>query len=277
MKVLVTGANGQLARCLNDLEPNWIYLDRTKFDLSSRTSIESQIKNLKPDVIINCAAYTNVELAEDESEKAHLINGYNLKCLATTNAHIIHISTDYVFDGTKDKPYFIDEVPKPINEYGKSKLLGERIIQEFSKNYTIIRTSWVYSEYGKNFFKTIFHAAQNRPELKVVNDQWGSPTYARDLAKFIISKVNNNSDANREILHFTGRPYCTWFDFASEIVKYSNPDCKVTPVSSSEFPTKAKRPQNSMLYCGAVHGSIDVDWKQSLKECVLNYLIIDKK
>ena len=271
MKVIVTGANGQLAKCINDLEPNWIYLDRGQLNLESRESIENKISQNKPDLIINCAAYTNVELAQDESEKAHKINGFNLKFLANTNARIIHISTDYVFDGLKSGPYFTDEVPNPINEYGKSKLLGERIIQEFSKSYTIIRTSWVYSEYGKNFFKTIFHAALVRDELKVVNDQWGSTTYARDLAKYIISIAKDNSSTKKEILHFTGKLYCTWFDFACEIVKYANPKCKVTPVSSSEFRTKAKRPQNSMLYCGASHDVLNIDWKESLKECVNRY------
>jgi dTDP-4-dehydrorhamnose reductase len=267
MKVIVTGANGQLGSCLKDIEPTWVYLDRSELDLSSRESISTALKKYNPKVIVNCAAYTNVELAEDESEKAHLVNGHNLMELTKTKAHLVHISTDYVFDGSLKRPYFSLDVPCPINEYGKSKLLGERIIQSHSKSYSIIRTSWVYSEYQNNFFKTIFGLAKRLPKLTVVNDQFGAPTYARDLAKYIANKTNTLSWGKSDLLHFTGSPYCTWYDFAKEIGKYSNKKCQFSPVSSSEYPTNAQRPVNSRLYTNELMRP----WKESLKECVTRY------
>jgi dTDP-4-dehydrorhamnose reductase len=267
MKVIVSGSTGQLGKCLKDIEPSWTYLDRSEFDLSSKASIHNAIVKYQPDLIINCGAYTNVELAEDESEIAHQINGHNLKAFKDFKGHLVHISTDYVFDGALDRPYFTSDVPCPINTYGSSKLLGERVISENSSNYSIIRTSWVYSEYGKNFFKTIYNAAKSRNELKVVNDQYGAPTYARDLARYIVWKTHQNLWNKQEILHYSGKNYCTWYDFAKEIVEISNPNCEVSPVDSSQFPTKAKRPKNSRLYCTEQMRP----WKEALKECANRY------
>lgn len=267
MKVIVTGATGQLGKCLKDIEPTWIYLNRSEFDLASPTSIKAAIKKYNPDFIINCGAYTNVELAEDESSLARAINGDNLQAFKGYKGHLVHISTDYVFDGSLDRPYFTNDVPCPINAYGASKLHGERVISENVSQYSIIRTSWVYCEYGKNFFKTIYNAAKVRDELKVVNDQFGAPTYARDLARYIVWKTQQNLWNKQEILHYSGKNYCTWYDFAKEIVEISNPDCKISPVDSSQFPTKAKRPTNSRLFCTEQMRP----WKEALKECANRY------
>ena len=262
MKILVTGKNGQLGRSIKKFISNYDHheftlVGREELDLSSSEGISKYFGTHSYfDVIVNCAAYTAVDCAEDETDLADKINHQAVKKLAefanSKNAKFIHISTDYVFDGKNESLYLESDNPNPINVYGKTKLLGEKtVLETMPNNALIIRTSWVYSEFGNNFVKTMLKLGYEKNEINVVSDQIGSPTYASDLARAILHIISNDNFSKKsfptEIFHFSNMGETSWSDFAKEIFKVSNLNCKVTPIDSEQYPTPAIRPQNTTL------------------------------
>lgn len=258
MKVVLTGANGQLGRCLQDVFPeDWdihafgsLELDITNYDDVGK------ILEITPDVIINAAAYTKVDLAEVEIEQAYAVNAmgvYHLaKAAKKTDARLIHVSTDYVFDGSKRIPYTETDATCPINVYGQSKLAGENLALATHVDTLILRTSWVFSEYGNNFLKTMLRIGRTNQQLRIVGDQVGTPTYARDIANSIIHLIKNHTNV-RGILNIAGKDICSWAEFATQIFQtitqlddnYNLP--KVIDITTSEYPMAAKRPLYSVL------------------------------
>jgi len=290
MKILVTGKNGQLGRSIQKLISNYDHhkftlVGREELDLSSSKSISKYFDtNPHFDVIINCAAYTAVDRAEEEEDLADQINHLAVKHLAefanSQNAKLIHISTDYVFDGKNESLYLESDNPNPINVYGKTKLLGEKAVLEImSNNAMVIRASWVFSEFGNNFVKTMLKLGSEKNEINVVSDQLGSPTYACDLAKAILHIILNDNFNKKsfptEIFHFSNLGETSWSDFAKEIFKLANLNCTVTPICTDQYPTPAIRPQNTTLSKEKItsHFRLQIpSWQQSLKEC-LNEMI----
>ncbi len=256
-KILVTGANGQLGRCLNDLVTiknnenlQFVFVDRNQFDVTDRNLIETFFFSNKIDFCVNCAAYTNVDLAETEVEKAFSINSDGPGFLAAEcreqQSVFIHISTDYVFDGNSQTPYLPGDRTNPINVYGKSKLAGEENALAQNPNSIIIRTSWLYSDYGKNFYTTMKRLMTEREEISVVNDQIGKPTNANDLASYIYKLIENDS-TEFGIHHFAGPEIMSWYEFALKIAAENGLKTKINPIPTSAYPTAAKRPMWSVL------------------------------
>lgn len=256
-KVLVTGANGQLGKCLQDavlanpIESfHFLFCDRTQLDISNKEIVESFFFSNKIDICVNCAAYTAVDLAESETELAFKINSDAVNFLAEEcreqDAKFIHISTDYVFDGNSSKPYLPTDQTNPINVYGKSKLAGEKWALGTNPKSIVIRTSWVYSQYGKNFYTTMLRLMKERDELNIVSDQIGKPTDANDLAKYILDVIKSN-DSNYGIRNFSGNEIMSWYDFAKKIAKENGFSVKINPIPTSSYPTPAKRPMWSVL------------------------------
>lgn len=256
-KVLVTGAKGQLGHCLRDLvERNpynglqFIFMDHHQLDISQKELIETFFFSNRIDYCINCAAYTNVDAAETEIEKAFSVNSDGPAFLAEEcreqNSVLIHISTDYVFAGNSDKPYLPDDIPDPPNVYGKSKLEGEKRALNQNSKTIIIRTSWLYSQYGKNFYTTMLRLMAEKDELNVVNDQIGKPTNANDLAAYIYGLIVSN-DNNFGIRHFTGKEQMSWYEFALKIASENGFKTKINPIPTSDYPTPAIRPKWSVL------------------------------
>ena len=286
MKILVTGKNGQLGRSIQKFISNYDHHEftltgREELDLSSLESISKYFDdNCHFDVIVNCAAYTAVDRAEDELELADKINHQAVKQLArfanSLNARLIHISTDYVFDGKNESLYLESDKTNPINIYGKSKLLGENaVLETMSNNALLLRTSWVYSEFGHNFVKTMLRLGNEKNEISVVSDQIGSPTYASDLAKAILHIISNDNFIKQsfqsEVFHFSNIGETSWSDFAKEIFKLEHLNCKVTPISSEQYPTLAIRPKNTTLSKEKItkHFKLQIpSWKKSLEECL---------
>jgi len=291
MRILVTGKNGQLGKSIhkivntkidnNQSSDEFIFVGREDLDLSSENSISHYFgNNDKFDIIINCAAYTQVDKAEQEVELANQINHLAVKQLASfaskQQAKLIHISTDYVFDGESDKPYTETDVTNPINVYGKTKLAGEKAIQGFMPtNAIIIRTSWMYSEYGNNFVKTMLRLGKERDELNVVSDQIGSPTYATDLADAILeiikSKEFREENQTTQIYHYSNEGEINWYEFAKEIFKIAKIDCKVNPITTQQYPAPAKRPRNTIMNSDKIIGTYNVKtlfWKASLDSSI---------
>tara|TARA_R110002020_G_scaffold12422_25_gene45620 strand:- start:431 stop:1201 length:771 start_codon:yes stop_codon:yes gene_type:complete len=252
--VLITGANGQLGQCLQKIAPlykdlKFTFKNSKDLDITDSLSIKKIFASGDFHFCINCAAYTNVEQAEKKPDIAYRVNAEGVKNLANVcksyNTTLIHISTDYVFDGEKDAPYTVKDVPNPINEYGKSKLLGEKHIQEIMDNYCIIRTSWLYSEFGKNFYKTILKKAKAGENLSVTDEQLGCPTNANNLALHIVEKLIQNN--NFGIEHFTDGYFCTWFGFAKKILIEHKLQNMVQLRRDRNYRTFARRPVNSVL------------------------------
>jgi dTDP-4-dehydrorhamnose reductase len=252
--ILITGGNGQLGTELRHLldEKNIEYIstDAGEMDITDELATMTFIKKVKPSVIYHCAAYTAVDKAEDEGkeigEKINVDGTRNVALAAkAVNATLVYISTDYVFDGTlKDGEYSTDAHTNPQNEYGRTKLLGEKAVEENMENYYIIRTSWVFGQYGHNFVFTMQKLAETRDTLTVVNDQFGRPTWTRTLAEFMDFVIEK--EAPYGIYHLSNDESCSWYEFATEILK-DNPNVKVLPVTSEEFPQKATRPQYSVM------------------------------
>ena len=251
INVLVTGSNGQLASCIKDRAKqqkglHFIYTDYQELNICNVNDVEAFFKtNQKIDYCINCAAYTAVDKAETEVEKAFEINAQGAKNLALVcdeqGAVLIHVSTDFVFDGDKTEPYTETDIPKPISVYGASKLQGEVEIQKTLKKHFIIRTSWLYSEHGANFMKTMLRLAETRDEISVVSDQIGTPTYAGDLADVILKIITSNS-RSFGLYHYSNEGVASWYDFAKAIFEGSNLKIKTTPIKTEAYPTPAKRP-----------------------------------
>lgn len=276
MKVLVTGANGQLGydvvKVLKLRNIECCGTTRNDFDVCDFTRAEKYITAFHPDVIIHCAAYTAVDKAEDEKELCRAVNAVGTENIAKIckkiNARMLYISTDYVFDGTKDGYYEVDDIPNPINVYGQTKLEGEQAVQKILDRYFIVRISWVFGEYGNNFVKTMLRLGKERKEINVVSDQIGSPTYTKDLAKLLVDMIQTDKYG---VYHATNEGECSWAEFAEEIFKVAEFNVKVNYITTSEYPTKAKRPKNSMLSKENLISNtfylLD-DWKSAVKRYI---------
>lgn len=279
MNILITGSNGQLGNEMRRVSANsndrYIFTDIDDLDITNLESIQLILKEKKIDVIVNCAAYTNVDKAEDDKDTAEKINHRAVYYLAIAakeaNATLIHISTDYVFDGNNNTPYTETEMTSPLGVYGITKLAGENAIKEVGCKYIIIRTAWLYSQFGKNFVKTILNLTANKDSLKVVFDQVGTPTYANDLAKGIYHIISHRLLNHQGIYHFSNEGVCSWYDFATEIRNLSKNDCNIYPCHSIDFPSKVKRPHYSVLDKTLFRETFGFKipyWKDSLINCI---------
>ena len=279
--ILITGANGQLgqelqkaAKRTTNSDFSFVFTDVDTLDIRDKAQIRAFINKYNINVIINAAAYTAVERAETEVDLAYSLNENGVANLADIarefNLLLIHISTDYVFDGTSRSPYKTTDKTNPLSVYGKSKLAGENAIRHSGCRSVIIRTSWLYSEYGNNFVKTMIRLGKERKEINVVNDQTGAPTYAGDLAAVIltfIEKKNNIKGCN--VYHYANEGVISWYDFAVEILTLSKSDCKINPISAEFYPSKAVRPQYSVFDLSKIKKELEIeipDWKESLKK-----------
>ena len=282
INVLVTGSNGQLASCIKDRAKqhkglHFIYTDYQELDIRNLNDVEEFFKtHPKIDYCINCAAYTAVDKAETEVEKAFEINAQGSKNLALVcNAQdtiLIHVSTDFVFDGNRSEPYTETDTPNPISVYGASKLKGEVEIQKTLKKHFIIRTSWLYSEHGTNFMKTMLRLAETRDEINVVSDQIGTPTYAGDLAKMILNIVSSKN-TNFGLYHYSNEGVVSWYDFAKAIFEVSNLKIKVNAIKTKAYPTPAKRPVYSVIDKTKVKSVLGIEilnWQDRLKRHLTN-------
>jgi len=271
---LVVGANGQLGNELRLLLQNKAeYVDKDELDITNQEAVLAFIKPEKYQAVINCAAYTAVDKAEDDEDLAYKINAEGPKNLALTGVPMIHISTDYVFDGQKCTPYIESDIADPTSVYGRTKLAGENFVLDTANTAVIIRTSWLYSEFGNNFVKTMRRLGAERESLNVVFDQVGTPTYAKDLAQAIVDILPQIKRGTKEIYHFSNEGVCSWYDFAVEIMRMSNLSCQVNPIESSQYPTKATRPSYSVMNKGKIKTEFGVKsrhWQQALRECIKN-------
>ncbi|WP_343707607.1 dTDP-4-dehydrorhamnose reductase [Flavobacterium sp.] len=276
-KILVTGATGQLGSELSALSSSypqyeWIFADRTKISLDDFDKLSSQLNEIKPDIIFNCGAYTAVDKAESEKELAFKINHLAVELIAKYSTEkkvkLIHISTDYVFDGSSSIALYEESNTNPINVYGESKLAGEIACLKENPESIIIRTSWVYSNFGNNFVKTMQRLMQEREEINVVNDQIGSPTYAADLAQAMIDIVESPKWIPG-IYNYSNEGEISWYEFALSIKEFGNYNCKVGGIPSSSYPTVAKRPNFSLLDKAKIKASYNLDipnYKESLRK-----------
>ncbi|GKW41460.1 NAD(P)-dependent oxidoreductase [Pectobacterium carotovorum subsp. carotovorum] len=284
MRILLTGANGQLGRCFQDRLPaEWEILatDTAELDITEIEHIEQTVKQFKPDAIVNAAAYTAVDKAESEPELAAKINvtgPENLAIVASKQGiRLVHVSTDYVFDGNAAEPYSEDSATNPLSVYGKTKLAGEQAVAKASSEAIIVRTAWVFSEYGNNFVKTMLRLGKERDALSVVNDQRGCPTYAGDLAQAIISLLEKNAEGG--IYHYCGDKEVSWYEFAEEIFRTAVKINKlaeaptIKPVTTREFSTVAIRPKYSTLNTSKIEviDIISSRWIESLSEIIAKF------
>ena len=252
LKFMVTGVNGQLGHDvvlkLKEMNIGVVAPGRDEFDLTNKEQVQRYIIEEKPDVIIHCAAYTAVDKAEDERDLCYSVNVEGTRAVAEAakeiDAKVVYVSTDYVFDGLGLELHSEEKEPNPVNYYGYTKEQGEKIVKAELDNYFIVRTSWVYGKNGNNFVKTMLKLAETRSEISVVSDQIGSPTYSKDLAEFIINLVKTNQYG---IYHGVNEGYCSWYEFAKAIFEKAGIEIKINPISTEEYPTKAKRPLNSRL------------------------------
>jgi len=284
MNILVTGANGQLGNCIRnaskDSSDSYILTDVAELDITDAAAVANMVKDNGIEIIINCAAYTNVDKAEDDAGFAELLNATAVRNLAeaikANDGTLIHVSTDYVFGGnTGNTPRGEDEPANPTGIYGLTKLHGEQAIAETGCKALIFRTAWLYSEYGKNFVKTMLGLTSTKPELKVVFDQAGTPTYAQDLADAIVSIINRGEyDGNEGIYHYSNEGVCSWYDFTKMIAEIAgNTACDIRPCHSSEFPSKVIRPSYSVLDKTRFKDTFGIRvpyWTDSLKKCIKN-------
>ena len=286
MNILVTGANGQLGNEMRivskETSDRYIFTDVEELDITDNEAVSKCVKENDIKVVVNCAAYTNVEKAEDDEATAELLNAqaveYIAKACKDNEATLIHISTDYVFGGDSgNTPRTENEAVNPMGAYGRTKLHGEEAIQRIGCKHIIIRTAWLYSEFGNNFVKTMRKLTAERDSLKVVFDQVGTPTYALDLAKVIGLIIERLKTANSQrpiangLYHFSNEGVASWYDFAKEICELSNNVCDIQPCHSDEFPSKVKRPSYSVLDKTKIKKTFGISipyWKDSLKKCV---------
>lgn len=284
MNILVTGANGQLGNCMRlaakESSDNYIFTDVAELDITDAGAVGRMVKENDIKAIVNCAAYTNVDKAESDAEFAEVLNAKAVRNLADAimmnDGVLIHVSTDYVFGGSKgNTPRTEDEPANPTGVYGLTKLNGEQQIVESGCKAVILRTAWLYSEFGKNFVKTMLGLTATKPELKVVFDQCGTPTYARDLADAIFDILENRKyEGNEGIYHFSNEGVCSWYDFTKMIAEYAgNTACDIQPCHSDEFPSPVVRPSYSVLdktKYKSTFGMAIPYWTDSLKVCIKN-------
>ena len=292
MRILVIGKNGQVGQSIQNLvnktsnsnlsDYGFVFVGRDELDLSKAINIQAYFEKNKFDVVINCAAFTDVEKAEVDENEASLINHMAVKEVATiaqkNNMKLIHISTDFVFDGDKREPYIESDKTSPVNIYGKTKLAGEfSAISIMKYNAVVLRSGWIYSDFGNNFVDTIIKNATLKGQLNIISDQFGTPTYANDLAQIIIDILIkdkfNEREMPSEIFHYSNEGECSWFDFAKEIVDILQIDCNLSPITSEDYPQLAKRPKYSVLSKKKISEEFDLNinyWKDSLKSCLQN-------
>lgn len=274
-KILVTGANGQLGSCLRELaateKANFVFTDVAELDITSSEAVRAMFEAEKPDWVVNCAAYTAVDKAESEPEKAELLNATAAGILATEaakiGAGIVHISTDYVFKGDDPEPRKEDDPTEPQSVYGKTKLKSEQLVAQNPK-HIILRTSWLYSIYGNNFVKTMQRLGAEKPEIGVVADQWGSPTSAHDLAKAILVAIDKPEYG---IYHFSNEGVTNWALFAEEVMALSGLDCTVNHITTDQYPTPAKRPEYSLMSKAKFSETFGIEipeWEVSLEKII---------
>jgi dTDP-4-dehydrorhamnose reductase len=278
-KILVTGAKGQLGselKVLSEIEKgfNWIFADRTELSLDNLELLQSQLEVIQPDIILNCGAYTAVDKAESEKDLADAVNHLAISCIAkycsANKVKLIHVSTDYVFDGSSAVPLSEEASTNPINVYGATKRAGELACMAENSNAIIIRTSWVYSKFGNNFVKTMQRLMQERDSISVVNDQIGSPTYAADLAQAMLVIVNAPKWIPG-IYNYSNEGEISWYDFALAIKEIGGYSCEVNGIPSAAYPTPAKRPVYSLLDKNKIKNTYGIsvpDYKDSLKKCL---------
>ncbi|MDA3871158.1 MAG: dTDP-4-dehydrorhamnose reductase [Candidatus Marinimicrobia bacterium] len=300
MNILITGADGQLGNELRvssrSSDDQFIFTDIEKFDITNKDMIESFLIKNKINLIVNCASYTAVDRAEEEPELAKKINSFGTKNLSVISENLliplIHLSTDFIFDGHKNIPYTEDDKGNPLSVYGVTKLESEINVNKYSYRSIIIRTSWLYSTFGNNFVKTMIKLGSTKNSIKVVSDQYGSPTYAKDLAEGILKIINyekaftakNNSSIlfsdnvtkRHQIYHYSNEGIITWYEFAKAIMDIGNFNCEVLPITTEEYKVLAKRPKYSALDTEKIQRDYNISipfWKDSLKECIekLNY------
>lgn len=283
-RILITGAAGQLGMEFRRIEPLFPEFDfhfaaRIDLDVTLESRVHSYIRNLLPAAVINCAAYTNVERAEDDRENADLVNASASRFLASacleSEALLVHFSTDYVFDGTKNSPYVETDDVNPVNHYGMSKLQGEREIDGTFDRYLIFRTSWLYNIYGHNFYKTMMRLAKEHGKLRVVHDQRASPTFAGSLAMDVMAILQrgiiHREHVDYGLYHYSEDGEASWFEFAEAIVKQHGMDIPVQPVTTLEFPTRAVRPAYSKLNNDRFKAAFNLPhrtWQQGLQHCI---------
>ncbi|WP_298506722.1 dTDP-4-dehydrorhamnose reductase [uncultured Maribacter sp.] len=279
-KILVTGGDGQLARCIKDVSSKYaedftfVYRNSLELNIADEEAVSKELECGTYDYCINCAAYTHVDNAEKEKEKAISVNHIGSKNLAIAckkhGTMLLHISTDFVFNGIKRVPYTEEDIEEPLSVYGSTKLFGEKEIKNNTFKYFIIRTSWLYSEYGHNFMKSMLKLGKEKEELSVVNDQIGTPTYAKDLAEvLLLFIVKENTDYG--IYNYSNEGTASWYDFATAIFEISNISVKVHPIPSKEYPLPAQRPNFSVLDKAKIKEALKIEipnWKDSLlKAC----------
>ena len=269
---LVVGANGQLGNELRLLlKEKAIYVDKDELDITDKNAVEKFFAANSFEAIVNCAAYTAVDKAESDEELAAKINADGPRNLAASGIPLIHISTDYVFDGTSCQPYTEDDLPNPQTAYGRTKYAGEQAVLATAQTAVIIRTAWLYSTFGNNFVKTMRRLGAERKSLNVVFDQIGSPTYAGDLAKAIVAILPQMKKGSKEIYHFSNEGVCSWYDLALAVMTQSDLDCEVLPIESKDYPTPAHRPFYSVLNKTKIKRDFGIkinNWAISLAECV---------
>ena len=284
MNILITGANGQLGNCMRnvakDSKDNYVFTDVAELDITDAEAVTKAVKDNDIKVIVNCAAYTNVEKAETDRDFAELLNAKAVRNLAdavkANDGTLIHVSTDYVFGGSLgNTPRNEEEPANPTGVYGETKLHGERQIAESGVKALVIRTAWLYSEYGKNFVKTMLNLTSSKPELKVVFDQVGTPTYAQDLADTIFGIIENRRfDGNEGVYHYSNEGVCSWYDFTKMIAEIAgNTGCDIQPCHSDEFPSTVTRPSYSVLDKTKIKDTFGIRvpyWTDSLKKCIAN-------
>lgn len=291
MKIVVTGANGQLGRSIRRLsvehrELDFIFTDIDSLDIGNRDAVLAFAETHPVDFIVNCAAYTAVDKAEEEEEQCRRINtdavAYLGEAAQHIGARILHVSTDYVFGGDSYMPYQESDSVSPTSVYGRTKLAGEKALSAVCPDAIIVRTAWLYSEYGHNFMKTMLRLGAERPEIRVVNDQIGSPTYAGDLAEAILSLLEKErqGEQNSGIYHYTNEGVCSWYDFAHSIIRIAGLPAKVIPIPTREYPTAAKRPAYSVLSKEKIKREyhwVIPHWEDSLRKCLANMNVVKEK
>ena len=277
--ILITGANGQVGNEFRQLENNYpeytfLFVTKEQLSITDENAVEDFFKKNEIDFCINCAAYTAVDKAEKEKDLAIAVNsiavGYLAKACKNNNAKFIHISTDYVFDGTATEPYQENDQTNPVNFYGQTKLNGEQNALLENDQSLIIRTAWVYSSFGNNFVKTMIRLMSERESIGIVNDQFGCPTYAADLADTIM-KIISSGNFIPGIYHYSNRGEISWYDFAKEIVEQINSKCIVNGITTLQFPTPAARPSYSVLDTSKISSTYNIvvpEWKDSLRKCL---------
>lgn len=282
-KIIVSGANGQLGKSFQKIVFDWQgfdfqFYDKEKLDITRKSSLEAVFEKEQPDIFINCAAYTAVDLAESEREKAYEINGEALDYITAScikyNTFLVHFSSDYVYDNGMNTPMNEESDTAPKSIYAQSKKMGEEVISQSPVNALIIRTSWVYSEFGNNFVKTMLRLGKEKSILNIVNDQIGTPTYAGDIADAtmkILSEVATNPKTGVQILNYSGEGRISWFEFASYIFETAEIKIELKPIPSSDYPTPALRPAWSVLDLSklkSIYGIAPKYWKESVSECI---------